>query len=239
MAPDLPGHGLAAKKGPIKKTSCEGQDRMDELIAGYRAFRQGRYTEDAALYRRLGERGQRPHTMVVACCDSRVDPATIFSAGPGQLFVLRNVANLVPPWNENGGEMSTGAAIEFAVIVLGVRQILVMGHGDCGGVKAALAASVDGARPDPTTPHTAQWIEPVTELCRHHRDRLAGIAPEERNAFIELETVRASLANLMTIPAVRERVAAGALALRGAHFGIASGRLLTHDPATGAFVPPA
>ncbi|MFM2129358.1 MAG: hypothetical protein RL477_904, partial [Pseudomonadota bacterium] len=115
---------------------------MHELIIGYRQFRSGRYSEDAALYRRLGENGQRPHTLVVACCDSRVDPATIFSAGPGQMFVLRNVANLVPPWGgPDSAEISTAAAVEFAVGTLGVKRILVLGHGDCGGVKAALAAA--------------------------------------------------------------------------------------------------
>ncbi len=211
---------------------------MEELLAGYRTFRNGRYAEDAALYRRLGERGQRPHTMVVACCDSRVDPATIFNAGPGQMFVLRNVANLVPPWAPEGPELSTGAAIEFAVQVLAVRQIMVLGHGDCGGVKAALAANGGGPPPNPDIPHTAQWIEPVTALCHDHHARLEALAPEERGKFIELETVRYSLANLMTIPTVRTRVAAGTLALRGGHFEIASGRLLTYDPTTGAFAPP-
>lgn len=210
---------------------------MDELIAGYRSFRNGRYAEDAALYRRLGERGQKPHTMVVACCDSRVDPATIFSAGPGQLFVLRNVANLVPPWTPADDEVATSAAVEFAVLALGVRQILVLGHGDCGGVKAALAASEDGSRTNPETPHTMRWIRPVTALCHQHRHRLADLAPGERGKLIELETVRHSLGNLMTIPAVRTQVEAGTLSLRGAHFEIASGRLLTYDPEAAAFSP--
>lgn len=214
-----------------------GEDELDQLIAGYHAFRNGRYAEDAALYRQLGERGQRPETLVVACCDSRVDPATIFSMGPGQLFVLRNIANLIPAWMPDYEEISTSAAIEFAVHVLNVRQILVLGHGDCGGVKAALAESEGGALPDSRMPHLDRWIHPVTALCREHRHRLAEMEPRERPKFIEFETVRHSLANLMTIPAVRQRVDLGTLTLRGAHFAIASGRLLIHDAETGTFVP--
>lgn len=211
---------------------------MDELIAGYRDFREGRYADDAALYRRLGERGQKPHTMVIACCDSRVDPATIFSAGPGQLFVLRNVANLVPPWSEGGHEVSTGAAVEFAVLVLGVRQIVVLGHGDCGGVKAALATRDGAPAVPPEAPHTGDWIRPVTDLCHEHGQRLDGLAPAEQGELMELETIRYSLGNLMSMPVVRQRVDSGDLALVGAHFAIASGRLLIQDPATGTFATP-
>lgn len=211
---------------------------MDELIAGYRDFREGRYADDAALYRRLGERGQKPHTMVIACCDSRVDPATIFSAGPGQLFVLRNVANLVPPWSDDGHEVSTGAAVEFAVLVLGVRQIVVLGHGDCGGVKAALATHEGAAAVPPEAPHTGDWIRPVTDLCHAHDHRLKGLGPAEQGELMELETIRYSLGNLMRMPVVRERVDNGKLGLVGAHFAIASGRLLIQDPATGTFAPP-
>lgn len=216
---------------------------MDELIAGYRNFRGGRYAEDAALYRRLGEGGQTPHTLVVACCDSRVDPATIFSAGPGQMFVLRNVANLVPPWGgADSAEISTAAAVEFAVGTLAVRRILVLGHGDCGGVKAALAAATaDGTGsgaivPDtPENPHVGRWIAPVTELCRRCAADIAAAQGQERNRLIELETVRYSLTNLLSMPIVRNRVAGGALTMMGAHFEIASGRLLVWNAKTGGF----
>lgn len=209
---------------------------MEELISGYRRFRAGRYAEDAALYRRLGERGQRPHTLVVVCCDSRVDPATIFNAGPGQMFVLRNVANLVPPWgSDDSTEISTAAAVEFAVATLEVKRILVLGHGDCGGVKAAIAAARGTQAPAPDSPHVGRWIAPVIELCRHNPEALAAAGEAERNRLIELDTVRYSLANLRSMPIVGSRLAAGTLSLVGAHFEIISGRLLVWNPATDRF----
>jgi carbonic anhydrase len=211
---------------------------MEELLSGYKEFRGGRYADDAARYRQLGERGQKPHTLVVACCDSRVDPATIFSAGPGQMFVLRNVANLVPAWgSEETAELSTAAAVEFAVGALGVKRILVLGHGDCGGVKAALAAAQSSA-PAPTgsaIPHVGRWIAPVTELCRAKASALAAVEEPDRGRLAELENVRNSIANLMTMPVVSKRVADGSLALVGAHFEIASGRLLVWDRESGEF----
>ncbi len=212
---------------------------MEELLSGYKDFRGGRYAEDAALYRRLSERGQKPHTLVVACCDSRVDPATIFSAGPGQMFVLRNVANLVPPWgSEDSAEISTAAAVEFAVGTLKVKRILVLGHGDCGGVKAAIAAAQSGAlvSSGDDNPHVGRWIAPVTDLCRAKAPALAAAeGDQDRGRLIELETVRYSMSNLMTMPIVSKHVADGSLALVGAHFEIASGRLLVWDRASGEF----
>jgi carbonic anhydrase len=127
---------------------------MQRLLNGYKAFREQRWPKERALYGALAEQGQSPRMLVIACCDSRVDPATIFDSGPGELFIVRNVANLVPPYEQGEGLHGTSAAIEFAVRKLRVRTILVLGHAQCGGVSAALAAE-----PDPSDIFIAPWIE--------------------------------------------------------------------------------
>ncbi len=190
---------------------------MDPLIAGYQQFRAQRWPEQRTLYEGLAD-SQKPQTMIVSCCDSRVDPATIFSARPGELFIVRNVANVVPPF-EPGGEHGgtyhgTSAALEFAVRKLAVSTILVLGHGQCGGIDAALAP------PEDSSPFLAAWIallRPAVENCSGPAETL--------HAACERENVRLSLARLMTFPFVAERVQNGTLRLEGAHFAIADGRL--------------
>ena len=186
---------------------------MDHLIDGYRAFRAGRWQEQRNLYEGLAA-GQTPRTLIVSCCDSRVDPATIFNAGPGELFVVRNVANVVPPYEQGGSYHGTSAALEFGVTKLGVTTILVLGHGQCGGIGAALAPV------DETSPFLAAWIA----LLRPAAERSAGEGPH-RQAACERENVRLSVARLLNFPFILERVKAGTLRLQGAHFAIADGRL--------------
>jgi len=200
------------------------------LLAGYRRFRAERYPQEVERYRALAE-GQRPEVMVIGCADSRVDPATIFSAGPGELFVVRNVAALVPPNEEGGIYHGTSAALEFAVGVLGVADIVVLGHGGCGGVAASLAA----AERQPV----GRFIRPWVELLGEVRDELLAQAePAEGNQLaLERLAVRRSLRNLETFPFVAEAVAAGRLALHGAWFAIAEGELHWLDPAGGDFEP--
>lgn len=199
------------------------------LLAGYRRFRRERYPEHAALYERL-ESGQSPRIMIIACADSRVDPAAIFSARPGELFIVRNVANLVPPCDPITGHHGTSAAIEFAVGDLGVEHIVVMGHGRCGGIAACLS----GYRPDG---FIGRWVS----IAAPARDRvlaeLTNAPVDEQRLALELASVRASLANLGTFPVVAARVQAGRLALHGAWFSIFSGKLHWMDPATGQFAP--
>ena len=115
----------------------------DHLLGGYRSFIDGRYVREKERYKELSRTGQSPTTMVIACCDSRAAPELIFDAGPGELFVLRNVANLVPPFQPDSGQHGTSAAIEFAVQSIGIREIVVMGHGRCGGIRAALDPSAE------------------------------------------------------------------------------------------------
>lgn len=197
---------------------------MEDLIAGYRKFRQTRWPEEHAHYEALAQ-GQSPRYFVISCCDSRVDPATIFGVRPGELFVLRNVANIVPPYEEGGGYHGTSSAIAFAVLQLKVRTIVVMGHAACGGVAAALDRSV--AVP---MPFLSEWIglaAPAVERAAHIHD--------DRQTFTERENVRLSLERLMSFPFIAEAVRAGTLELEGARFGIAKGELEWLDKTSGEF----
>lgn len=196
-------------------------DDFDDLIAGYRAFREKRYAEQVALYRELAQ-GQSPRTMVISCCDSRVDPMTIFNARPGELFVVRNVANLVPPYEPDEHYHGTSAALEFAVTGLEVSTIVVLGHASCGGIQASLNGMYDTSTDRSFIQEWMRIIEPAREeVLRHSHDpSLATAQPA-----LERAAIRLSLKNLMTFPFVRERVEQGRLSLRGAHFGIESGEL--------------
>jgi carbonic anhydrase len=197
---------------------------MQRLIEGYRAFRAGRWPQERAHYAELAK-GQAPEYLVISCCDSRVDPATIFGVRPGELFVLRNVANIVPPFEEGGGYHGTSAAISFAVLWLNVLSIVVLGHAQCGGIKAALDAPA--AAP---MPFLSQWIDllsPAVARCSHD--------PADPQTAVEREAVRLSLERLMTFPFIAERVAAGTLALEGARFGIAEGQLELLDQQANEF----
>ena len=168
--------------------------------------------------------------MIIACCDSRVDPATVFDTQPGQAFVLRNVANLVPPYEADGGFHGASAAIEFGVLGLGVKHVVVMGHGQCGGIKAALA--------DPDANGVQSFVERWMTILDEPRERvLKNSAIMDKQKGLELEAVRQSLANLRTFPFVAEREAAGKLSLHGCHFSIFKGQLFLLDEAEDEFRP--
>lgn len=200
---------------------------MEQLIEGYRRFRAGRWPEQRALYRKLASHGQAPPTMVIACSDSRVDPATIFDAGPGELFIIRNVANLAPPFESGGVYHGASAAIEFAVCVLKVKQILVLGHAQCGGCAAALHDD-----PGAGTYFLAPWLR----MLEKAKARIEGAA-EDRQSALEYESIRVTLENLLTFPFVRSAVAAQKLSLAGARFGVADGVLEVMDANSGQFRP--
>lgn len=205
---------------------------FSDLLTGYGRFREERYTRERDRWAELRE-GQRPRVMVIACSDSRVDPAQIFDTSPGEVFVVRNVANLVPPFELDGKRHGVSAALEFAVTQLEVEEIVVLGHGSCGGVAAALTRAFEG-KPPGEGGFIAHWIDLLDEA----RDRIVtthGTGAEAIRA-LELETVRVSLANLRTFPCVPEREAAGTLALHGAYFAIADGVLHVMDE-NGAFAP--
>ena len=199
---------------------------MDHLIEGYRRYRAERWPTLRVLHRELAKRGQSPGVMVIACSDSRVDPSTIFDVGPGELFVVRNVANLAPPYEQGAGYHGVSAAIEFAVSRLKVDTILVLGHAQCGGVAAAL----DERERDPAKSFLDAWIS----LLDRAKARIAG-HPGPPAIALEYESIRVTLENLATFPFVAAAIAERGLELVGARYGVADGGLEIMDAATGAF----
>jgi len=202
----------------------------DRLFAGFRQFKKESYPAHVGAYRRLAA-GQRPRTMIVACSDSRVDPSAIFSAGPGELFVIRNVANLVPPFAADSEYHGTSAALEFAVTALEIEQIVVMGHGQCGGIQASL----DAARGPVDSYFIGRWVEIAAPARAAVLAGHAGATEAERQRQLELESIRRSIANLETFPFVQAAIAARGMALDGAWFAIAEGDLYWLDRETGRF----
>jgi carbonic anhydrase len=207
---------------------------FNALLDGYRRFRETGWRRERERWSELAE-GQSPKVMVIACSDSRVDPAQIFDVRPGEIFAVRNVANLVPPFETGGGHHGVSAALEFAVTQLQVKEVIVLGHGFCGGCAAALTGQFDDAGPGEGH-FIADWID----LLHDARDRVRNSHPElDRAAFqaMEMEAVKVSLANLRTFSWVREREADGRLTLRGAFFAISDGVLHLLDEASGTFAP--
>lgn len=201
---------------------------IQDLKDGYRKFRTGAYRQQAEQYRELGT-GQDPDVMVISCADSRVDPSEIFAAAPGQLFIVRNVANLVHARDADETAHSVASAVEFAVTALTVKHIIVLGHAACGGVKACLSAG-NGA---PVGEYIAPWVEALDAT----RDRVLETAPADPQTALEQAGVATSLDNLMSYSFVRDAVAAGALDLHGAWFDIGPGELHWRDDETGVFAP--
>lgn len=205
----------------------------DRLLAGYRQYRQQRYSVHGRRLAQLARLGQAPHAMVIGCCDSRAAPEVIFSADPGDLFVLRNVANVVPPHAPDGELHGTSAAIEFAVLGLMVPEIVVLGHSRCGGISAYLRGAHDETA-------RGEFIGPWMDLIDDVRDLvdLSGRDPADPDTqrLVEEAAIRLSLRNLRTFPAIREREESGRLGLAGAHFDIGSGELRLLDEATGDFI---
>ena len=202
-----------------------------KLSEGYASFLHGKLEREHARYKKLEEDGQHPEIMIIGCGDSRVAPETIFDAGPGEIFVIRNIANLIPPC-ESDVESSfhgTSAAVEFAVNALKVKHIVVMGHASCGGI----AAYANKAAPLSQRDFIGKWMSQIAPVA----DKLGPPQGDRQNWIRQLEwaVVEYSLDNLMTFPAVRERVESGELTLHGAYFGIATGLLFVRDPITGEF----
>ena len=193
-----------------------------------------RYAREKDRYRKLAEGGQNPSTMIIACCDSRAAPETIFNAGPGELFVLRNVANLVPPFQPDAGQHGTSAAIEFAVNSLGIKDLVVMGHGRCGGIRAALDPS---AGPLAQGDFIGKWMAllgPVAAQVSSY----TFLTANERQTTLERLSIRNSINNLRTFPYIQALEQERKLSVHGAWFDIASGELWVMDSDTGDFVRP-
>lgn len=198
---------------------------MESLLEGYRKFRETYWVQHREVFEALAATGQNPRIMVVACVDSRVDPQMIFDARPGDLLVVRNVANLVPPYAPNTDYHGTSAALEFAVNILKVDHILVLGHAQCGGVRALLQAPHNHAGD-----FIGSWMS-IASSARSHALASAQNDPNLAQRVCEHQTIGVSIANLMTFPWIKERVVAGTLKLHGWYFDIESGELEILDTA--------
>lgn len=197
----------------------------ERLLIGYRNFRSGRFADESERYKKLGEGAQKPTVMIIACCDSRAAPETIFDAGPGEIFVMRNVANLVPPYAPDGKHHATSAAIEFAVIALEVKHVVVMGHGRCGGIRAV----VDGGDPLSAGDFIGKWMSDVKDVADAVRHDHPHDHVHDLQTAVEHASVEHSLANLRTFPWLRMKENKGELTVHGAWFDIALGELHAYD----------
>lgn len=205
-----------------------------DLIAGFHRFRGQHFADDDALYKQLVQDGQTPKILVVACCDSRVDPALVLDCAPGDLFVIRNVANLVPPAeSRSGGRHGTSAALEYGVRILGVEHIIVLGHAHCGGIRSLLSG---GSTAGKQATYISSWMRLAEEAQSKVRDEFPQASLREQEHACEQQAILSSLENLMTFDWINEGVAAGTLELHGWYFDIEHGQLLHYDATTRSFI---
>jgi carbonic anhydrase len=204
----------------------------ENLTDRFRRFRSRHYEAIADHYDHLATHGQSPDTMIVSCCDSRVDPETIFSAMPGELFIMRNIANLVPPYETGGRFHGVSAALEYAALNLCVKHIVIMGHSGCGGVKA----SVDQSAAVQTEAHfISNWISMLDGARLKVMSSHQGTAQSDLLRKLEFEAVKTSIENMRTFPFIKDLEAKGRLLLHGAHFDIKTGTLSVLNHVTGEF----
>jgi carbonic anhydrase len=201
------------------------------LIDGYSAFAGGRLRREQDRYRELAETGQRPEIMVIGCCDSRVSPEVIFDASPGELFVVRNVANIIPPYQPDGQAHGVSAALEFGVAALKVKHIVVLGHAHCGGVKAY----AEDAEPLSPGDFIGKWMALMAPAAT--KTPRGESSPADYLVRLEQANVVNSLDNLMTFPRLAKLIEKGKIETHGAYFGVASGDLSVLDKASGRFTP--
>ena len=206
----------------------------DHLADRFRRFKFRHFVANQDHYETLAKYGQNPDVMVVSCCDSRVDPETIFSAMPGELFVMRNVANLVPPYETTGKYHGVSAALEFAALNLRVKHIVVMGHSGCGGVRACIDHD---AAIQTDAEFISNWMSMLDEPHAKLKREQPGLAGLELRTALEHEAVKTSLANLRTFPCIQVLEGKGRVALHGTYFDIATGTLEVLNHATSEFVP--
>lgn len=206
---------------------------LKELISGYQDFIASDFKDYKESYATLASEGQKPEVMFIGCSDSRVNPDLIFGSGPGQMFVVRNVANLVPPYEEQGEYHGTSAALEFAVTELKVKHIVVMGHAKCGGIQACIHNAKEGPI---GRPFVDSWVQIAREAAERVLGRLGGDAdPAVVQRETEFEAIKTSLGNLMTFPFVKEAVTKNELRLHGAHFDISNAEIFALDKQSGQF----
>jgi carbonic anhydrase len=209
----------------------------DHLVKGYETFLSGRFRREQERFRELGEKGQSPKTMVVSCCDSRVAPEAIFDAGPGELFVLRNVANLVPPYAPDDDYHGTSAALEYAVMALKVQHIVVLGHAQCGGVRAYAENEAKADLPPLSLgDFIGRWIKLLAPAAERVGPPTSPLE-EGYTERLEFESIKQALRNLRSFPMINVLEQRHYLHLHGAYFGVMDGRLLALDETTGQFNP--
>ena len=209
-------------------------DPISKLVTGFKVFRDGRFQEQRATYEALVDHGQKPKVAIFACSDSRVDPAIVLQADPGDLFIVRNVANLVPPHERDGHFHGTSAALEYAVLHLEVGHLIVLGHAHCGGIRSLFEMETRGGDGN-------LFLPPWMSLVRSAFLRIEGTMPDATDDVkaraCEQSAVLVSLENLMTFPFIRQRVGDGRLRLHGWYFDISSGQLLAFNPKQQKFEP--
>lgn len=206
---------------------------LERLVGGFQRFQQQYYEDAPSLYRNLRE-GQHPSTLLIGCCDSRVDPAMLLGCDPGDIFTVRNVANLVPPCSKDRGLQGVLAAIQFAVEQLQVSRIIVLGHAQCGGIRALMER---GIRRDGETDYLGRWMD-IAEPAREQVLRqMPDATKEERRRACEQASILISLRNLEDLPFVRRAVEAGSLSLHGWYFDLVAGALLAYSPRADTFLP--
>jgi carbonic anhydrase len=207
-------------------------NHIEKLVDGFKRFHSHNYEENRTLFDRLSKQGQSPKTIVVGCCDSRVDPAILTDCDPGDLFIIRNVANLVPPFEARGNYHGTSAALEFGVRNLEVEDIIVLGHAQCGGILALLNA-------EPKAEHqegfVSSWMTVASNARNRVMSRMHGESLEKQARACEQEAILVSLDNLLTFPWILERVAQKKLTLHGWYFDMEHGELLRHNPNSNCF----
>jgi carbonic anhydrase len=203
-----------------------------KLMAGFRHFREKFYLGDDPTYSRLSTSPQEPKTLVIGCSDSRADPAMLGGAGPGELFVVRNIANLVPPYEVGGGKHGVSSAIEFAVVNLRVANVIILGHRQCGGIRALLFPEQSQAGG-----FVQQWMRIAEPAKERSLELLPSAEPVELWRRCELESIRTSVENLRTFPFVAEAVKSRDLKILGIYFDLEKGELLELDEASGRFSP--
>jgi carbonic anhydrase len=202
------------------------------LADGYRLWRDEKLPQERGRLAQLAALGQAPQALIIGCCDSRVSPETIFSSGPGELFVLRNVANVVPPFRPDGKHHGTSAAVEFAVAGLAVPHIVVMGHSQCGGIRAHLSANTDTGGD-----FIGPWMDLITGAKEDALSRNPTLKGKALETAVEEAAIRLSIKNLRTFPAISSREQEGLITISGAHLNISNGELKVLDEETGDFVP--
>jgi len=207
-------------------------DAIEKLIAGFKTFQAGEFQENAALWKDLVDQGQSPRIAVVACSDSRVDPAIVLNTGPGEIFVIRNVANLVPPCDEAGAHHGVSSALEYAVDHLNVDHILILGHAYCGGIGSLFGSNEEGAE---GFAFIRPWMATAEPVHRHIVDTMPDADPDDQVRACEKASILASLENLMTFDFIRERVSRNELRLHGWYVDIRAGTLSCHNADTNQF----